>query len=191
MQEILLTAGTAFVGAAIVGGGLQAFNIRIPVIDSAARQLMLGGFGGVLIAFALLQPTARTSDGDNSATRSTPERTPQERRVTSPPASGSDDRAHQPPAESPSSPGTSPSEQSSVEGCVVTISNQLAPLKREPGMFSQDVMEIPSGKYSANDYATTEHAGSTTGWFQIRIEGRTGWVADDTWHIADKTSECP
>jgi hypothetical protein len=42
--------------AAIVGGGLKAFGIEIPVLRSGKQQLGLGVFGIVLIAGSLYKP---------------------------------------------------------------------------------------------------------------------------------------
>jgi cytoskeletal protein RodZ len=187
MQEILLTAGTAFVGAAIVGGGLQAFNIRIPVIDSPARQLMLGGFGGLLIAFALLQPTAR-SNGNGS--EPAPNRTTHERQQTSPSSSGAGETDQSPSSEGSSASSNSPAGSSSMEGCVVTINNPVISLYEKPDRFSQEISRIPAGDYEVHQTTVTEHV-SANRWLKIQVEGRTGWVPDDTHHIADKTSECP
>jgi len=51
MSTTLLTAGIACFIAAIVGGGLKAFGIEIPVLNSRFRQLALGGFG-IILTFA-------------------------------------------------------------------------------------------------------------------------------------------
>src|SRR5204863_248014 len=55
MVATLLTTGIACIIAAIVGGGLKAFAIEIPVLASGRRQAALGLFGGVLllVGFAL------------------------------------------------------------------------------------------------------------------------------------------
>lgn len=45
----LLGAGIACIIAAIVGGGLKAFGIEIPVLSSVYRQVALGALGIVLI----------------------------------------------------------------------------------------------------------------------------------------------
>jgi hypothetical protein len=50
MAATLLTAGIACIIAAIVGGGLKAFGIEIPVLDSGRRQAALGAFGVLLLA---------------------------------------------------------------------------------------------------------------------------------------------
>lgn len=53
MENTLLTAGIACVLAAIVGGGLKAFGIEIPVLSTLTRQLVLAAFGIVLLIIAL------------------------------------------------------------------------------------------------------------------------------------------
>jgi hypothetical protein len=50
METTLLTTGIVCIIAAIVGGGLKAFAIEIPVLDSGRRQAMLGAFGVLLLA---------------------------------------------------------------------------------------------------------------------------------------------
>lgn len=49
LQSTLIIAGVAFVAAAIVGGGSVAFKVEIPLVDSVARQTMLGVFGMALL----------------------------------------------------------------------------------------------------------------------------------------------
>lgn len=54
METTLLTVGLVCVIAAIVGGGLRAFQIELPGIASVGRQALLGGFGILLIVLALV-----------------------------------------------------------------------------------------------------------------------------------------
>ena len=56
MATTLLTTGLACLIAAIVGGGLKAFGIEIPILRSGKRQLALAGLGFIL---ALLAPLFR------------------------------------------------------------------------------------------------------------------------------------
>src|SRR4051812_27150705 len=51
-SSVLLTAGVVCLIAAIVGGGLKAFGIQLPVLDSLRRQTLLGILGLGLIAMA-------------------------------------------------------------------------------------------------------------------------------------------
>lgn len=53
MQPILLVAGIGCVVVAIPGGGLRAMGADLPVINKTSRQILLGGFGAALIAWAL------------------------------------------------------------------------------------------------------------------------------------------
>lgn len=57
METTLLTVGLVCVIAAIVGGGLRAFQIELPGIASVRRQALLGGFGILLIVLALVGVT--------------------------------------------------------------------------------------------------------------------------------------
>jgi hypothetical protein len=55
METTLLTAGLACLIASIIGGGLKAFSIEIPVLTTWPRQIVLFALGLVLclIAFAM------------------------------------------------------------------------------------------------------------------------------------------
>ena len=52
-QTILLTAGIVCLIAAIIGGGLKAFNIEMPLLQSLKRQIALGILGAALIYFSV------------------------------------------------------------------------------------------------------------------------------------------
>jgi hypothetical protein len=52
MQNNLLVAGMACVIAALIGGGLKAFTIEIPLLGSMRRQIALGLFGAILMALS-------------------------------------------------------------------------------------------------------------------------------------------
>ena len=53
MEKILLTTGLACLIAGIIGGGLKAFGIEIPVLKTWPRQLVLIFFGGLLCFMAI------------------------------------------------------------------------------------------------------------------------------------------
>jgi len=56
MNTTFVTAGLACVIAAIVGGGLNAFSIEIPLLSSMKRQVLLGIFGAALLAAGFFVP---------------------------------------------------------------------------------------------------------------------------------------
>lgn len=67
MHQTILVAGIACLIAAIVGGGLKAFQIEIPVVNSPVRQTILGGVGLAMIGVGLLQPfSVRSGAGSTS-----------------------------------------------------------------------------------------------------------------------------
>jgi hypothetical protein len=71
MQQTLLIAGLACLIAAIVGGGLKAFGIEIPILSSRIRQAVLGLLGLILIMAATLpgptpSPTAPPPSQDQT-----------------------------------------------------------------------------------------------------------------------------
>jgi hypothetical protein len=51
VDNVILVAGLACLIAAIVGGGLKAFGIEVPVLQSRARQVILGVAGIALVFF--------------------------------------------------------------------------------------------------------------------------------------------
>jgi hypothetical protein len=53
LDYVLISAGIACLIAAIVGGGLKAFAIEIPLLASMRRQLLLGLLGMILLGLAL------------------------------------------------------------------------------------------------------------------------------------------
>lgn len=89
MQHTFLITGLACLMAAIVGGGLKAFGIEIPLLNSRIRQTILGLLGIVLIAAGFVLYPALPIDSGNS-NQSTKQQVP------TPPLSrdrGSSDRA--------------------------------------------------------------------------------------------------
>jgi len=59
METTLLTTGIACLIAAIIGGGLKAFGIEIPLLKSISRQVALGAFGAILLALSFLETPAK------------------------------------------------------------------------------------------------------------------------------------
>jgi hypothetical protein len=91
----------------------------------------------------------------------------------------------------PSSPSTPRPSAEHDSACSITITNPLVSLMREPEEFSQELIRVGSGTYPTTDYTETTFGNQTQGWFQVEVEGRTGWIKNDTWTIENKTSACP
>lgn len=60
MNTVLLTAGVVALMAAVIGGGLKAFNIEVPVLQRRGARIALGGLG---MAFLLAAFLLREDDG--------------------------------------------------------------------------------------------------------------------------------
>jgi len=71
VQNTLLLAGLACLIAAIVGGGLRAFGIEIPLLASIPRQLVLGTLGVVLMLIAATSARRPPVDNGGASTSST------------------------------------------------------------------------------------------------------------------------
>lgn len=69
MNGVLLTAGVVAILAAVVGGGLSAFDLTVPVIESRAKQAALFGVGVLFIGTAWL--LRDKGDGAETAYRNT------------------------------------------------------------------------------------------------------------------------
>lgn len=66
METTLLTAGIACLMGAIVGGGLKAFSIELPILNSVGRQMALGALGLVLILASFRTKANPTSSGNSA-----------------------------------------------------------------------------------------------------------------------------
>jgi hypothetical protein len=61
MEQTLLTAGLACIIAAVVGGGLEAFGIKIPLLNSTRRKAALALLGLALLVVPILNTFFRTA----------------------------------------------------------------------------------------------------------------------------------
>ncbi len=88
MQNTLLTAGIACIVGAIVGGGLKAFGIELPLLSSISRQLILAFVGTIfLIGSAFAAPQGSQPGAADAAVLDSA----QGGAVTPPPPSGLDE----------------------------------------------------------------------------------------------------
>ena len=62
METTLFATGIACLIAAIIGGGLKAFGIEIPLLKSIPRQVALGAFGAVLLALSFVKTPTPDSE---------------------------------------------------------------------------------------------------------------------------------
>jgi hypothetical protein len=83
MSATLLSAGIACIIAAVIGGGLKAFGIEIPVFPSLQRQVMLAILGVILVVASFHVPNSNDrkdlSSRADSSTQALPEKAQQPR----------------------------------------------------------------------------------------------------------------
>jgi hypothetical protein len=91
---------------------------------------------------------------------------------------------------SPSAPPTATAPPSSGD-CEVTIANPLATLREQPDTFSQEITKIPASTYRVLASQNVTFGPQTQRWFQINVDGRVGWLMDNTFNIERKTAACP
>ncbi|MFZ1983857.1 MAG: hypothetical protein WAU91_05540 [Desulfatitalea sp.] len=85
MDNVFLVAGIACLIASIVGGGLKAFGIEIPILKSSARQFALGVLGVILI---LVGTFIYSETGPNIKPKPTPTPTPHNQTIRPTPVGG-------------------------------------------------------------------------------------------------------
>lgn len=73
MDTLIVGAGIACIVAAVVGGGLRAFQMEIPLLASAVRQVLLFAVGSALLAIGLIGPLQTGAGVDDGAFHSTAE----------------------------------------------------------------------------------------------------------------------
>lgn len=73
MENTLLTAGIASVIASVVGGGLKAFNIEIPLLETSLRKVLLFIVGLVFICGSLIISASRTESSRSPSGAATAE----------------------------------------------------------------------------------------------------------------------
>jgi hypothetical protein len=122
MQNNLLVAGIACIMAALIGGGLRAFTIEIPLLSSVRRQIMLGLFGAFLMTLSLAQWGKRESAGPSIPTPvPTESSSSSSAKQVKKPAADRDDKSQASPSAS------SPAQQPAVQGISLAKSSFLLP----------------------------------------------------------------
>lgn len=191
MQATLVTAGIVLLAAAIVGGGLKAFNIEVPGLDSIVRQAMLGIFGAVLLVIGLIgigsdEPGPLISTPTTVAVSS----------ITDPPTTPTVELPTPTlPPVSTTALSSSTTEVDSGTDCQITIVTiggfSLVSIQEEPSLGAQDVIAVPAGTYQVEAVELVMFGPNEQRWFQITVSGRTGWLRDSTFNIATKSPGCP
>lgn len=76
INEILVGSGVASVIGAVVGGGLEAAGVKLPLVSNLRRQALLFAVGAALIGLGLFLPGEPRTGTASGTTASPPETTP-------------------------------------------------------------------------------------------------------------------
>ncbi len=169
---LFATAGLALLLVAVLGKPVRLAGSDIPAPATSAIRAVCLVLGLVLIVIALLiadiirLPTTNPSPSPIPSV-STPIPTAQSSQTAPPTPSGD------------------------TTSCVLTISNPLVSMYDKPDLFSLELGRVPVGDYSPSDTVVADFAGKQQRYFQIDVEGKVGWVLDDTILIAEKSAACP
>lgn len=169
---LFATAGLALLLVAVLGKPVRLAGSDIPAPATSAIRAVCLVLGLVLIVIALLIAQIIGLPSSNStpaplASASAPVSTPQATRTAPPTQSGD------------------------TTSCVITISNPLVSMYEKADLFSLELGRVPVDNYSPSDTVVVDFAGKQERWFQISVEGKMGWVLDDTILIARKSAACP
>lgn len=65
-------------------------------------------------------------------------------------------------------------------------------LHDKPERSSRKLIKLPTGNHKVLDHRLVSFGGlRDDSWFQLEVNGREGWIINDTWSIDSKTDECP
>lgn len=169
---LFATAGLALLLVAVLGKPVRLAGSDIPAPATSAIRAVCLVLGLVLIVIGLLIA-----------------------QIIGPPS------PNPPPTPVPSVSTPSPTAQSSLTApptqsgdttsCVLTISNPLVSLYEKADLFSLELGRVPVGDYSPSDTVVVDFAGKQQRYFQISVEGKIGWILDDTILVARKSAACP
>jgi len=169
--------GAILVLIALLGGNFKLFGAEVAAtISNRFLRFVAFALGTTFLVVAMHSP--------NSGTISVVPITPSPEPTQSPSSSPSPEPPQ--PSPSPSSP-----QANSSSTCVLTISNPLVPLMSEPKRLGRQIAKARPGEYTSLGHKIIDRGLGEEGWFQIEVEGRKGWIVDDTWTIDRKSSSCP
>jgi hypothetical protein len=175
--------GAILVLIAILGGNFKLFGAEVAAtISNRFLRFVAFALGTTFLVVALHSPNPRSG----ISVVSTPP-SPQPIQSSSSSPSPQLTQSSPSPANNPlSSPQTN---SSSV--CVLTINNPLVPLMSEPKRLGREIARARPNEYTPLGHKIVDRGLREEGWFQIEVEGRKGWIVDDTWTIDRKSSSCP
>lgn len=87
--------------------------------------------------------------------------------------------------------GTPSGDSFDVAGCVITVDHIGAQIHSEPNHAARVLASVPDGDYRPSAATESDWAGLTEIWYQLTVDGRTGWLPYSTITVRSVSSDCP
>lgn len=173
--------GAILVLIALLGGNFKLFGAEIAAtISNRFLRFIAFSLGTIFLVVAVHSPNS----GNISVVPTPP------LQVTQSPSSSPSPQLLQS-SPSPTNPPPGSPQANSSSACILTINNPLVSLMSEPERLGRQIAKASPGEYASLGHKIIDRGLGEEGWFQIEVEGRRGWIVDDTWTIARKGSSCP
>ena len=78
-----------------------------------------------------------------------------------------------------------------VSNCVITVEHIGAQIHSEPDHAARVLSSVPDGDYRPSAATESDWAGRTELWYQLTVDGRTGWLPYSTITVRSVSSGCP
>jgi hypothetical protein len=173
--------GAILVLIALLGGNFKLFGAEVAAtISNRFLRFVAFALGTTFLVVAMHSPNPGNIPGVPTSSSQTTQSVPSSLSLQTPPSNSSSVQ-----------PSPSPSAVGSSSACVLTISNPLVPLMGEPERLGRQIAKARPGEYASLGHRIIDRGLGEEGWFKIEVEGRKGWIVDDTWTIDRKSSSCP
>lgn len=87
--------------------------------------------------------------------------------------------------------GTPSGESLDVSNCVITVDHIGAQIHSEPDHAARTLSSVPDGDYRPSAATESDWAGRTELWYQLTVDGRTGWLPYSSITVRSVSSGCP
>lgn len=77
-----------------------------------------------------------------------------------------------------------------TRACVFTISDASITLMSEPSVSAERLIQVYSGEYTRLDKQVFETQSGEECWYEINVDGQTGWIQDDPSTLINKSGAC-
>ncbi len=78
-----------------------------------------------------------------------------------------------------------------LSGCVIEVDHIGAEIRSSPTHSALFVASVPSGAYEPTDTTISSWAGADERWYELNVDGKTGWLAVNPIIVKSQSTDCP